>query len=513
MAFHGTDSLAIDSKGDLVLVAGAAEVRLAKPIIYQKHGRARKVIDGGYVLHDASQVGFQLGVYDSTAPLVVDPVLIYSTYLGGAAEDRGVAVAVDSTGNTYLAGTTASPDFLNRNGGASQDAFVVKLNSTGSNLIYAAYLGGSNDDRVSGVAVDSSGSVYLAGTTSSANLPVINALQPKPAGQSDVFLAKWNAAGSQLIYSTYLGGSNEEGGLDLAVDGLGSAYVTGYTYSKNFPVLNAVQPEFAGGLIDAFVAKLTSSGSLAYSSYLGGSDADHGRSIAVDLQGAAYVAGATASANFPGAPVGRQVLTGDSDGFVVKLSPLGSPLLYSNLLGGGSGEEAFSVAVDAVGNAYIAGVTTSNDFPVLEAFQPTFAGRADIFVTKLSATGATTLFSSYLGGSRNESRPCVAIDGSGRLHVMGTTGSTNFPTVNPVQAAMAGGTDMFIARMQASGTAMEYSTYLGGRDIDELWGCSADSNGNAYAIGYTRSTDFRMVNAFQPALKGKGDAVFVKIAP
>jgi hypothetical protein len=495
-----------------VLAAGADEVRLAKPLIYQEVDGVRRVISGAYVRYASNQVGFNVDAYDPLLPLVVDPVLSYSTFFGGSGEERGAAIAVDSGGYAYLAGTTDSRNFLGRNA-AAQDVFLVKLNPAGSIVVYTAYLGGSGRDQVSGVAVDAAGAVYVTGATHSRDFPVANAAQPALRGDDDVYVAKLNATGAQLIYSTYLGGSGEDGGLDLAVDASGSAYVAGYTYSRDFPVVNAVQPNFGGGMMDGFVAKLNSTGSaILYATYLGGSDSDYGRSVAVDVLGRAYIAGTTASSDFPTTIVG-QSLAGVADAFLVKLQPGGSAVVYSRLLGGAGEEEGFSVAADASGNPYVAGVTGSSNFPVVNPTQATLRGGLDVFVSKLNDTGGTILFSTYLGGTGDELRPSLSIDNAGRVYVAGTTASSNFPVLSPVQPNFGGGRDIFLARMQASGAVLDYSTYLGGSGVDEAWACTADPDGNAYVIGRTKSANFPTVNPVQSSPGGRGDAVIVKLRP
>lgn len=516
MAFDGAEQLRMDSQGDLVIASGSDEVRLAKPLIYQEVDGVRRAIPGGYVIHSANQVGLEVAGYDRGAPLVVDPVLLYSTYFGGSGEDRGAGIAVDREGYAYLVGSTDSPDLAGRQASDTQDVFVMKLDPNGS-LVYTVFFGGSGPEHASGIAVDAAGSAYVVGTTYSRDFPIGNAAQPSWAGDDDGFVVKLDPAGTEIVYSTYLGGSDEDGGLGIAVDAGGHAYVTGYTYSRDLPLVNAVQPDFGGGSTDAFVAKLASSGSsIVYATYLGGSGDDRGRSVAVDAAGGTYVVGITASDDFPTAAAGdaaAREVAGPSDAFLVKLQPDGSAFAYSTLLGGEGDEEAFSVAVDSSGNAYVAGETASADFPVVEAAQPTLGGGVDVFVTKVNGTGDALLLSTYLGGSRNESRPGLAVDDSGRVYVTGTTGSSDFPTRSPLQPQFGGFRDMFLVRIQSSGGALDYSTYLGGSAIDEARGCAVDSAGNAYVIGRTKSAGFPTVNALQAEPGGRGDAVSVKLKP
>lgn len=305
-----------------------------------------------------------------------------------------------------------------------------------------------------------------------------------------------------LIYSTYLGGKSYDHGNGIAVDGAGNAYVTGYSDST-FPIVNALQPIFAGGYYDAFVAKINPAGSaLIYSTYLGGSADDEGNGIAVDSAGNAYVAGQTFSADFPTLNGLQPTPGGSSDAFVVKIDPTGSALLYSTYLGGTSAENGTSIAVDSARNAYVTGWTISPDFPIVNPLQQAKAGDMDAFVAKISPTGTVLLYSSYLGGTDYDFGAGIAVDRTGSAYLAGFTESTDFPTRNPLQASNAGGLDAFLAKINATGTALVYSTYLGGLYDDAARGIAVDSAGNAYITGYTHSTDFPIVNALQPSRGG-----------
>ena len=400
LSYAGTDEIRLDANGDLVLRLDDEEIRQTRPVAYQDVGGTRQEVTAAYRLGEHGDVGFDVGAYDRSAPLVIDPVLTYSTYLGGAGDDQGFGIAVDSSGSAYVTGVTGSTNFPTL--GAFQptfaggiDAFVSKLNATGSALVYSTYLGGSDDDEGLGIAVDASGSAYVTGFTGSTNFPTTaGAFQPTLAGGPDAFVTKLNPAGSApLLYSTYLGGSNIDGGFGIAVDSSGSAYVTGDTASTNFPTLGAFQPTFGTVscsnppvCFDAFVTKLNPAGSaLVYSSYLGGSDNDEGRGIAVDSSGSAYVTGFTLSTNFPTTGAFQPSLAGRVDAFVTKLNPAGSALVYSTYLGGSAADAAFGIAVDAAGSAYLTGQTDSTNFPTTKrAFQKAHAGgQFDAFVAKI----------------------------------------------------------------------------------------------------------------------------------
>jgi hypothetical protein len=319
-------------------------------------------------------------------------------------------------------------------------------------------------------------------------------------------VAKLSADGSQLIYSTYFGGTGGQRGLSIAVDGPGNAYVTGYTNSTDFPTANALQNAFAGGNADAFVFKVNASGSaLIYSTYLGGGNdrPDMGTAIAADAEGNAYVTGFTNSPDFPTARP-MQPFRGPTDAFVTKISPDGSALIYSTHLGGGADDEAMGIAVDAAGSAYVTGHTESPDFPTtpgafstgcaaIDAKLPVgdICSGGDAFVSKLSPDGSSLVYSTYLNGSRFEVGRSIAVDAAGNAYVTGFTSSPDFPTVDPVQKRFGGGDyDAFVIKLNPSGSALSYASYLGGRGEDGGYGIAVDGAGNAYVTGITNSPDF-----------------------
>jgi uncharacterized repeat protein (TIGR01451 family) len=534
LAFEGGGQMQVGAEGDLVLSANGGEVCFQKPVVYQltgghdpsgTNGGVRRVIDGRYVLEGKNRVSFQLAAYDHSKPLVIDPVLGYSTYLGGIDNDAANGIAVDSAGNAYVTGRTASINFPTMNSiqGANlggNDAFVTKLSPTGSALVYSTYLGGSREDQANGIAVDSAGNAYVTGVTDSTNFPTVNPFQGASAGSPDAFVTKLSPTGSTLVYSTYLGGSIQDKGYGIAVDSAGNAYVTGNTYSTNFPTKNPFQGAKAGGpdASDAFVTKLSPTGSaLVYSTYLGGSLDDFASGIALDSARNAYVTGYTGSTDFPTKnPFQGAYGGGFYDAFVTKLSPTGSALVYSTYLGGSGNDPAYGIAVDSARNAYVTGYTSSTNFPTKNPFQAANAGgffNYDAFVTKLSPTGSALVYSTYLGGSGDDYASGIALDSAGNAYVTGGTVSTNFPIMNPVQGANAGGEDAFVTKLSPTGSALVYSTYLGGSDYDQANGIALDSARNAYVTGWTISTNFPTKNPFQGANGGGGneDAFVTKI--
>ena len=518
LAFGGGGELEIDVQGDLALHAGDGQVRLQKPLVYQEADGIRQEISAAYVLNARRQVGFEVGTYDADKPLIIDPVLSYSTYLGGNFVDRGFGIAVDGAGNTYVTGGTNSTDFPTANPfqavfpGGPVDAFVTKLNATGSALVYSTYLGGGGDDQGFDITVDDSGNAYVTGHTDSTDFPTAGPIQVVNRGLSDAFVTKLNAAGNDLFYSTYLGGSSSDFGFGIAVDDSGNAYVTGQTDSTDFPTALPIQSA-NGALSDAFVAKLNAAGNvLRYSTYLGGNGNDCGFRIAVDASGNAYVHGDTTSTNFPTVNPVQSTRRGASDAFVAKLNESANALVYSTYLGGDGSELGFGIAVDASGNAYVTGITDSSNFPTVSPVQPANGGEVDAFVTKLNAAGGALLYSTYLGGVGIDFGFAIALDASNNAYVTGGTDSIDFPTVSPAQAAFGGGlADALVTKLNATGSALVYSTYLGGSGDDQGFGIAVDASGNAYVTGNTGSTDFPTANPFQPNNAGIENAFIAKI--
>ena len=516
VGFSGVNDVALRG-GNLVITKAGGTVTQGAPVLYQTIAGRRIPVNGRFSL-SGDQVGFEVGAYDHTHTLVIDPTLTYSTYLGGSNDDIGYAIAVDGTGAAYVAGYTTSTNFptqapFQASVAGQSDAFVTKLNATGS-LIYSTYLGGSNGaDYAQGIAVDGTGAAYVAGYTTSTNFPTQAPFQASNAGVGGgAFITKLNAAGSALIYSTYLGGSNTDIAQGIAVDGSGAAYVTGYTVSSNFPTQLPFQASNAGSK-DVFVSKLNATGqTLIYSTYLGGSNNDIAQGIAVDGTGAAYVTGSTSSAGFPTQLPFQGSNAGSKDAFVTKLNATGQALTYSTYLGGSSIDSGWGIAVDGAGAAYVAGFTNSTNFPTHLPFQASDAGQSDAFVTKLNAAGSALTYSTYIGGSGDDFAHGIAVDGSGAAYVAGYTNSTNFPTQAPFQASNAGQTDAFVTKLNAAGSALTYSTYLGGSGYDVGWPIGIDGTGAAYVTGYTLSADFPTQAPFEAAYSGSYDAFVTKLS-
>jgi hypothetical protein len=585
LSFAGADGMRVDSgSGDLVVRVGDDELRLQKPVVYQpalecgsllplcapqlvpgssdaryaglsdtnreagfRRGKRQQAaalqsglrppmsrLEGRFVLARNNEVAFAVEGYDPKRALVIDPVLIYSTYLGGSGNDGANGIAVDSSGNAYVTGTTYSSDFptvnpLQPSLLGTYDAFVAKLNPAGSAFVYSTYLGGESCG--SGIAVDSGGNAYVTGSTLYVDFPTVNALQPTMLGaECDAFVAKLSPDGSELVYSTYLGSDsngffynvNYQGGSAIAVDAGGNAYVAGSAgisqpTATNPAPISAFGCPFNPGTApddDAFVSKLNSTGSaLVYSICIGGPplpDPNHetfaGTGIAVDAAGSAYVTGYFT-------PPGSSNTT---HAFASKLNPTGA-FVYTTYLGGSSDDVGNGIAVDSAGNAYVTGTTSSTDFPITaNALQPTSGGGSDAFVAKLSPDGSGLVYSTYLGGSTGDVGAGIAVDTGGNAYVVGETQSPDFPTAKPFQTC-GGCPDYgmaFVSMLNPDGSALVYSTYVGG-DPGGGGGIAVDSSGNAYVAGGT-SSNLPTLHAAQPisgGLPSTSDAFVAIIGP
>jgi hypothetical protein len=519
LKFAGASGVELDAQGDLVVHTAAGDLVQHAPVLYQDVGGARQEVSGAFRLEQVGgacpaapaascplpTASFSVGPYDHSRPLVIDPLVLgYSTYLGGAKDDRAYAVAVDAAGSAYVTGYTNSTNFPTTPGAFQATdpgiapAYVVKLNAAGSALVYGTYLGGWNGETGDGIAVDAAGQAYVTGETFSPNFPTTpGAFDKTYHGGGDCYVAKLSADGSALVYGTYLGGfGNPDGGSGIAVDSAGDAYVTGVTESTDFPTTpGAFQPTYGGASSDGFITKLNAYGSaLLYSTYLGGDGNDGTYSIRVDGAGNAYVTGSTTSTyNFPTTPGAFQTTFGGGlrDAFVVKLNPTGTGLVYGTYLGGSEDDEAWSVALDGASNAYVTGVTSSNDFPTTPGAFQTTKVNFTAFVVKLNPAGSALVYGTYLGPADTEGF-AIGLDTAGNAYVTGDTTSTKFPTTaGAFDTTFNGGTyDVFFAELNATGTGLVYSTYLGGSNDEVGWGIAVDGANSAYIVGHTFSPNF-----------------------
>jgi hypothetical protein len=558
-AITGAEGMEVAESGDLILHAKGGLVSLHKPVAYQQDATGRREVQASYVLKSTSKVRFQVTGYDAGKPLVIDPVLSYSTYLGGTGNDFADAITVDAAGNAYVTGSTGSSDFPSKNPeqprlAGNSDVFVAKLDPTGSTLVYSTFLGGGGDDVGTGIAVDNTGNAYVTGSTSSANFPTsAGAFQTALKEGQSAFVTKLAADGKSLLYSTYLGGSGvtESNASGIVVDASGNAFVAGSTSSTTFPATASAFQSALKGSLDAFVAKIdTTKGgaaSLIYSSYLGGSGNDGASGIAVDSSGNVYLTGGTNSADYPMTPSAFQAALGNpnSNAFLTVIDPSKSgaaSLVYSTYFGGGgtaNGDSGSAIAVNAAAGVYIAGTATSSNFPTTPGgFQTGNRGGVDGFVAKFdtSKSGAASLvYSTLLGGGsglplQDDFILGIAVDAGGNAYVVGQTSSTDFPLSHPFQSSLVlqdcgvgyygditpCGDTAFVTKLNSTGSALVYSTYLGaiGGDFETGRAIAVDNAGNAYVAGNTSSSYLLVTpGASQTASGGNSDAFVAKIGP
>lgn len=608
LAFAGADAMSVDASGDLVLKTGDGHVRQHRPVVYQEVGGQRRSVEGEYVLRGDQEVGFNVAAYDARRPLVIDPVMTYSTIVGGTNDDYGMGIAVDAVGNAYVTGYTGSfdrtenvapnaidsapkygfipsligfplvnpffypgrgadPDAFTFNfdldvdgtidtshSGTNYDAFFFKMAPDGRTLINSTYLGGwFSEDYGTAIAIDPAGSAYVTGLTRATNFPQLQPIQSLSGGGGDAFVTKFTPAGNNLVYSTYLGGDFLDVGRSIAVDPNGNCAVTGITFSNTFPLFRAFQPTFGGGAMDQFVASINSRGTaFNFCSFVGGNGnegginpdqsaapyqvripfaqlpamtptrfffgftsgaatrflSDWGAGVAADAFGNVYITGATRSTDFPttaGALKTAKPDPADEDAFAMKFNSLGA-VQYSTLLGGSGADGGRAVAVDGNGSAFVTGYTGSTaDFPTTTgAFQTVHGGNLDAFVSKLTPGAGALMYSTLVGGGGNDVGYSLVVSGVGRAFVAGYTQSTNFPVRNQLQGGLKGVQDGFFLKLSANGAAVDYSSYLGGNELDAATGIGIDGAGVAYVTGITwdlnrvfPSTFPTTINAFQ----------------
>ncbi len=529
LRFDGEDSLEVNAAGDLLLHTRAGDLTQHKPVAWQTIGGKRRSVEVRYAPRGASEVLLRMGRYDHSYALTIDPVLSYSTYLAGMGNDNATAIAVDSSGAAYIAGSTTSSDFPVTGGafsGAFQDAFVTKINPAGTALVYSVFLGGESVDAANAIAIDNLGNAYVAGITTSVTFPVMG-LYSALSGSADAFITKLNSSG-KIVYSRFLGGTGEEAATGIAVDATHEAFVTGTTTSTNFPTTAGART--TSRIISSttgFVAKLNPTANILYATYLGGSLDDEPAAIQVDIEGNAYIAGSTVSADFPAIPGAFQTAVKVTDVFVSKLNPAGNALLYSTLLGGSNVDLCYGLQVDGSGNAYVIGTTDSPDFPTTPGAYSTTRGAKpsylySVFVTKINPSGAGLVYSTYAGGTSGDFGLGLVVDSLGEVFATGITSSTDFPTTAgslktsrpAVISNWAADSDSFVFELNPSGSELLYSTYLGGTGSDGGSAIASDGNGGIYVAGFTGSTDFPVTqSAFQTSTPkpsaGSGSAGFV----
>lgn len=525
LGFQGAKKITTDAAGNLVLSSTAGDVVLHKPVAYQEKDGKRELIDATFKTTSRKEVAFAVGPYDHTRELVIDPSVSYASYLGGSAEDDAFAIAVDGAGNAYVTGQTISPTFGGKPAGGNFDVFVTEFNATGSSLVYTDIFSGSGDCSGNAIVVDGSGNAYVGGSAT-AGFPVTIGQTTFAGGVLDGFALKLTATSGALSFGTYLGGSGRDIVNGIAVDGSGNIYAAGDTFSTNFPLKNAIQSTNNGGTTDlAFVTEIAAGGAtLTYSTYLGGSSANLATAIALDTSNNAYVAGLTESTDFPvTSGVVQSAAGGDQDGFVTEVKSDGSAWVYSTYLGGSGTETPLGIAVDAAGEAYVTGSTTSPNFPTVNAVQTSLGGSSatNIFVSKLNAGATALLFSTYYGGNLDDVGTAISLDAFADAYVTGRTLSSNYPVSNSFQSSLSGTSDAVVTEFSNTGFVV-YSSFLGGTGTENglagqdgqsaVGGIAVDSTSNTYLAGVTASTDFPVTtNAYQTTYGMAVDAFVAKI--
>lgn len=524
MSFDGVRSVKTDSHGDLVLNSSAGDLRFHKPVAFQEKDGVRVPVDASFRIAD-NKVGFTVGEYDRSHELVIDPTMVYSLLRGGTADDVAEAIAVDSSFNAYITGYTGGSSFPHTKGSYKglDDIFLYELSSTGS-VTFSTLLGGAKDDAGLTLALlpgSATPDIFVAGDTGSTDFP--KTIGPAYGGGSfDGFVARFNNSGT-LVYATYVGGSGDDFIFGLQADASGNAYFGGSTTSTNLPTLNAYQAAFPGASNGqtGMVGKLDTTGTSTYLTYLGGSGGDSLNALALDSTNSIIVAGGTISIDFPTtAGVLQPKCGGDGmcdaaanggtaqdDGFITKFDPTGKNLTFSTFLGGSKQDDVFGVTVDSGGNLYVTGSTFSADFKTKSPFQASLNGLNNVFISKLNPTGTALVFSTYLGGSGTDQGVGIGLDSTENVYVTGQTTSTTFPTASPTQAALNGASDAFVTEMSNSGSSLVFSTYLGGSSDENTHANGAvavDAAGIVYVAGNTDSKDFPISNSTKNA--GMSDA-------
>lgn len=500
--------VAIASDGALEINTPAGQVRYAAPVVYQETTENRRLVAGRYVLRADATIGFELGAYDRSLPLVIDPVLAFSTYVGGAGFDTVTTVALGPDGRLYLAGDTTSPSLpggvpLPGTVRGESDVLVARVNEARDGFDFVVIAGGSEADSAAGLGVTTTHEALLKVNTFSTNFPMVQPAQGTAGGEGDIAVLRLAPAGDRLVFSTYLGGSAFENCYTgIAVDAGGNAYVSGCTVSRDFPVRNAFQTTI-GGDYDATLAKFTPQGQIVFSTFLGGTFNDAGYGVDVDSTGAIYIAGQTNSADFPAMNGFDLSHNGLSDGFFAKVRPDGSGLVYATFVGGSGDDYLHRIRVDARGAVTAPGTTESRDYPTSKPAQSSFGGGdADAMITRLSPDGRTLEFSSYFGGAGDDGGFGLALDGLGASYLVGETSSTNLRTLDAIQPAFGGGDlDLYVAKFTPEGM-LDYSTYLGGSGFEAANDAVADRTGSVVLAAWTNSPNFRLARPILSAPPG-----------
>jgi Beta-propeller repeat len=527
-SYPGARRVEVAADGSLRVETETGTMHEQAPVAYQEINGERRGVAARFRLRERGEelgpeLGFTVGAYDATEPLVIDPSLAFSTYVGGTRNESAQAMAVDAGGKLYVAGYTESTNTPTsssiQNFGGSVDAYVFCLAASGTSLVYATFIGGTGDDRAYGIDVDTAGQVYVVGSTTSTNFPKAAPLQASNGGLRDAFILKLNASGNALIYSTYFGGSGSDIAYSIDCDPFDQPYIAGETTSINFPLKAAYQSVNRGGY-DAFTLKINMNGVLVYSTYLGGSGNDGAHSIAVsNNQLTPYITGYTWSLDFPLWNPTQAYNAGGQDAFLTRFNSDANQFVFSTYLGGSGGgvdtpELGTAIALDPFNNVYVAGTTSSLNFPLLLPFQSTHGGGGqDAWLRKLNS-GGVLVYSTYLGGIGTDVATSLRVDANRRAYVGGYTNSANFPRLAATQPALGGNYDAFVTGFESTGTTLVFSTTVGGSGADLANAVAADStNGNTYVAGSTSSANFPVQAPYRLNNSGVNDIFVAKMTP
>lgn len=523
--YHNIEAIEIDAEGKLLIDTGVGTIIDEKPYSYQNIDGQEVEIPSEYQIND-NIVSIKIGNYDTSINLIVDP-LSYSTFVGDEDAEFGLDIVLDSNNNAYVTGYTESSDFPTTNGcyddtynGGSMDVFIFKLSSDGSSLSYSTFVGGENEDKAYGIEIDSSSKVYVTGGTNSSDFPTTQGCYDDSHNDNyDVFVFVLNSNGTSLNYSTFVGGEETDGGLDIVIDSNKNVYVTGMTRSSDFPTTFGCYDSSINGYGDVFVFKMNSQlSSLTYSTFVGGNDQQWGYGITLDQNNNPTVTGKTESTDFPttNGCYDDSYNGGSSDVFVFQLLGInGASLIYSTYVGGDDLDFALDITIDTGNQAYVTGYTYSDDFPTtLGCYDDTLGGYGDIFVFKLDSIGGSLVYSTFVGGDDDtEIGMAITLDSNNNAHITGSTHSDDFPTTSGCyDDSFNGLSDMIIFKLNSNGTSLDYSTYIGGEHYDGGWGITLDSNDDVYISGYSHSDDFPTTNGcYDGTHNGDYDVIVLKL--
>ena len=525
----GAKEIEINKNGELILKTSPGEIKFTKPVAYQEINGKRKYVNVSYKILSKNTYTFKTGKYNKTKTLIIDPLLA-STFLGGNNFDEGMEIELDSNGNVFIVGRTYSSDFPTTegaydptyNGGGKADAFISKFNSDLSSLLASTFLGGSDYDEGWAIEIDTNGDVFITGWTNSNNFPTTeDAYDTSHNGNYDVFISKFNSDLSNLIASTYLGGTYSEEGYSMALDTSGNVFVTGWTESTFFPTTEDAYDTSHNGNYDVFISKFNSDlSNLIASTFLGESNYEEGTAIVVDSNGNVFVTGRTKSTGFPTTEGAYDTSYngGDYDAFISKLNNTLTSLLASTFLGGDEEEYSRSIALDTNGNVFVTGMTQSENFPATEgAYDTSYnGGNYDVFISKLNYTLTSLLASTYLGGSEEEDSRSIALDTNGNVFITGRvySYSLDFPTTTGAyDTSYNGGIfDIFVSKLNSDLTQLFSSTFLGGSGEENSRSIVLDTNGNVFITGRTKSTDYPTTEgAYDTSFNTNSDVVISKL--